>query len=238
MANRLMRRDITFGFCVLLTISQVFVECAVVINGCKKSIAVIGAGPSGLTSAKHAIAQGYDVTIYDQGDEIGGLWVYSDEIGVGKYGLNVHSAMYEGLRTNTPKQLIEFPDHHHPNNTASFPSRSDILKYLHSYADRFNLNEHIQFNHLVIRVLPIANDKWEVIVKDLPNQQFITKVFDAVFVCNGHYFAPRIPEIEGASEFNGKVIHSHDYRTGEIFRGMFLKTSCCLLLSFFLYICN
>lgn len=62
------------------------------------NIAVIGAGPSGLCSAKHAIAQGHKVTIYEQLDDVGGVWIYSDEVGKNKYGLNVHSSLYQELR--------------------------------------------------------------------------------------------------------------------------------------------
>lgn len=40
-----------------------------------KTVAVIGAGTSGLTSAKYSIAQGYDVTIYEQNEQLGGIWV-------------------------------------------------------------------------------------------------------------------------------------------------------------------
>lgn len=78
---------------------------------------------------------------------------------------------------------MQLPNHPYPNGTTSFPSQEDILKYIHSFADHFDLNEHIKLNHLVIRILPIQNDKWEVIVKDLPNNKFITHIFDAVFVC-------------------------------------------------------
>lgn len=131
--------------------------------------------------------------------------------------------MYKGLRTNLPYQMMEFPDYHHnPNNISSFPTQADILKFLHSYADHFNLGKLIKLNHLVVRVLPMENGKWELIVKDLPNNKYITKVHDAVFVCNGHYFAPRLPQIDGANEFKGKVMHSHDFRSAEAFRGMFL----------------
>lgn len=118
---------------------------------------------------------------------------------------------------------MEFPGLPYPNDTIPFPSYKDMLKYMHSYADLFDLNKHIKFNHLVVRVLPIENGKWEVIVKDLPNERFITRIFDAVFVCNGHFFAPSFPEIEGASKFDGKVMHSHDFRNSEAFRGMSLK---------------
>lgn len=116
---------------------------------------------------------------------------------------------------------VKFPDFHHSNDTASFPTQADILKFLHSYADHFELNDHIKLNHLVVRVLPVENEdgKWEVLVKDLPNNRYVTRIFDAVMVCNGHYFAPRIAPIEGANEFKGKIIHSHDFRKAEAFKG-------------------
>lgn len=125
-------------------------------------------------------------------------------------------------RARGPYQLTEFPDHHFPiNYTDSFPLQPDVLKFLHSYADRFGLNKYIKFNHLVIRVHPIENGKWEVIVKDLSNDRFITSIYDAVFVCNGHYFAPHIAKIEDSDLFKGKVLHSHDFRRAEAFRGKF-----------------
>lgn len=115
--------------------------------------------------------------------------------------------------------MLEFPDHFYPNGTIPFPTQPDILKYLYTYTERFNLDSHIKRNHQVIRVLPIENDKWQIIVKDLAHDKFITQVYDAVFVCNGHFFSPRIPKIEGANEFKGRMLHSHDFRTAEAFHG-------------------
>lgn len=67
-------------------------------NDSIQKVIIIGAGPAGLVSARHAIAKGYHVTIYEQNSELGGVWVYTDEIGRNKYGVNTHTAMYQGLR--------------------------------------------------------------------------------------------------------------------------------------------
>lgn len=117
--------------------------------------------------------------------------------------------------------MMEFPDFHHPKNISSFPSQADILNFLHSYADHFDLNKLIKLNHQVIQVLPIENSKWEVTVKDLKKSVYMTNIHDAIIVCNGHYFAPRMPLIDGIDEFKGKIMHSHDFRRAEDFRGMF-----------------
>lgn len=113
---------------------------------------------------------------------------------------------------------MEYPDFPYPEGTQSYPPQSEVLKYLNSYVDKFDLKTHIKFSHLVIRVLPIEKGQWEVIVKDLPNNTFETKIYDAVFVANGHFTAPRIPHIDGVNEFKGKIIHSHDFRTAQAFK--------------------
>lgn len=69
------------------------VESAPILN-----VAVIGAGTSGLVSAKYLLAQGYNVTVYEQAEQFGGIWWYTDKTGKDQYGQNIHSAMYQGLR--------------------------------------------------------------------------------------------------------------------------------------------
>lgn len=122
---------------------------------------------------------------------------------------------------------MEFPDFHHANDTTPFPNQPHMLGFLHSYADYFDLNKHIKFSNLVIRVLPIENDKWEVIVRDLVNNVITTNTYDAVFVCNGHFFEPSMPQIQGANDFKGKMMHSHDFRTPDAFHGMCEEVRFC-----------
>lgn len=90
---------IVVGLLVLLKVC--YIESATIVSTNNKTplnIAIIGAGASGLTAARHALAYGHDVTVYEQAEELGGVWVYTDETGKDKYGLNVHTAMYKGLR--------------------------------------------------------------------------------------------------------------------------------------------
>lgn len=116
---------------------------------------------------------------------------------------------------------MEYPGHSYPKNTLPYPPQADVLNYIHSYVDRFNLKKLIKFRHQIIRILPIENEKWEIVVKDLANNDFKTLIYDVVFICNGNYSSPRIPDLPGTDEFKGKIIHSHDYRDAEAFRGIF-----------------
>lgn len=51
------------------------------------------------------------------------------------------------------------------------------------------------------------------------DRQSQTATYDALVVCNGHYSAPRCPEVKGSDVFPGQVMHSHNYRHNEAFKG-------------------
>ena len=55
-----------------------------------KHVGIIGAGASGLYAAKECLKSGHSVTIFEQSNEVGGVWFYTPEI-------NVQSSMYEKL---------------------------------------------------------------------------------------------------------------------------------------------
>jgi dimethylaniline monooxygenase (N-oxide forming) len=141
--------------------------------------------------------------------------VYTDEIGKDKHGLDIHSSMYQGLRTNLPKEIMHYPDHPFPDQETSYITAEEVLRYYQSYADTFDLGRFIKFEHHVVRVRPLSGNgdsAWEVVVKDLKSYEYQTLIYDAVFVCNGHYNAPLTPQYAGQDLFEGKQMHSHDYR--------------------------
>lgn len=178
-------------------------------------VCVIGAGIAGLCSAKYSLEYGLDVTVYEQINSVGGTWVYTDYTGKGDYNLDVHSSMYEGLRTNLPKEIMGYPDFPIPCQEKSYIPAKDVLEFLKLYANNFGLYEKIKFEHQVIRVTPYKDTQWEVIVKDLANDKIFVEHFDSIIVCNGHYSKPSYPNLIGIENFKGKSLHSHDYRKAD-----------------------
>lgn len=76
----------------------------------------------------------------------------------------------------------------------------------------------MQFLHNVELVEPSVGDrKWMIKVKDLKRNIILEESFDAVMVCNGHYFEPSIPNLKGQKIFQGEQLHSHDYKVPDIF---------------------
>ncbi|XP_066300044.1 uncharacterized protein [Branchiostoma lanceolatum] len=189
-------------------------------------VAVIGAGPAGLCAARFLSAEPdrYLPTVYEQTSAVGGTWVYTDRTGTDQHGLPLRSNMYRNLRTNVPKEAMVFPDFPYDSRLPSFLPHKEVLRYLENYTEHFGLHKYIQSLNRVDAVKPVhVHDgvKWQITTSDvtapdIPN----TEQFDAVMVCNGgRYSVPYTPVIPGTDQFQGRTLHSHDYRVPEPFRG-------------------
>lgn len=61
-------------------------------------IAIIGAGQAGLVAAKYVAEEGFDCCVYEQTDKIGGIWNYTEKVGLDENGFLIQSPLYENLR--------------------------------------------------------------------------------------------------------------------------------------------
>ena len=100
------------------------------------------AGAAGLCAAKNGIEFGCEVTVFEQTNDIGGTWLYTDQVGKDENGLDVHTSIYQGLYTNLPKEIMGYPDFSVPSQENSYVSSKDFLNFLEIYAENFNLCQH------------------------------------------------------------------------------------------------
>jgi dimethylaniline monooxygenase (N-oxide forming) len=63
-------------------------------------VAIIGAGPSGLVAAKYALQAGFDVTVFEASDDLGGQW----------HATASHSGVWPGMHANTSRAMTAFSD--------------------------------------------------------------------------------------------------------------------------------
>ncbi|KAK6142952.1 hypothetical protein DH2020_023300 [Rehmannia glutinosa] len=195
-------------------------------------VAVIGAGISGLTTARALKIEGHQVVVYEKSDQLGGTWVYNPRVESDPLGLDpnrdiVHSSLYHSLRTNLPRQLMGFVDYpfaiRENGDSGNFPCHEEVLQFLNEFAREFGLVELIRFKTEVVQV-ELRNDQW--IVGSRTNEMTLDAVFDAVVVCVGHHTQPRLAEfpvfmlqkLQGMENWPGKQIHSHNYRVPEPFQ--------------------
>uniref|UniRef100_A0A0K2THH7 Flavin-containing monooxygenase n=1 Tax=Lepeophtheirus salmonis TaxID=72036 RepID=A0A0K2THH7_LEPSM len=184
-----------------------------------KKIAIIGAGAAGVCAARRAVSllRNWVPYVFELGSQVGGTWIYDDNVGINlSTGDPIHSSMYKGLKTNLPKEVMAFPDYPFPPSFDSFLKHTEVLKYIQDYSS--NILKYIQFHTKVLSVCP-RGSKWSIETLNLlKNEQQITE-FDAVVVCNGHYSTPTYGQIKGIDSYSGKVLHSHNYRIPEPYKG-------------------
>ena len=167
-------------------------------------VCVIGAGAAGLTTAKHLLEDGFDVTILEKRDGLGGLW-YFDE---------TKSSVTDNTTASTSKTYIQFSDFPMKPETPWFPHHTEYLAYLVDYAREFHLLERIQYN-VGVNHLQKTADGWLVDYGD--NHQ--TAMFDAVAVCSGLHHVPTMPQLPGVESYQGRYEHSSLLKSGQELAG-------------------
>ncbi|XP_061180444.1 dimethylaniline monooxygenase [N-oxide-forming] 4-like [Saccostrea echinata] len=199
-------------------------------NTVKQRVAVIGAGPAGLCCLKHLCdnLSIFEPVAFERNFWPCGLWNYTDQTNKDDFGLPTHSAIYNNLTTNLPKEIQEFPDFPYPKEwTTSYITHQQCLQYLNMFADHFKLRPYIRTHIFVRDVKPLKEAqencrvKWLVTFSPVNKlSEVITEVFDSVLVCNGHYSKAYIPNISGMELFEGRIIHSKEFRHEEHFDGL------------------
>jgi len=64
----------------------------------------------------------------------------------------------------------------------------------------------------------------QVLCKDVVTNKIEFHYFDKVMVANGHYHTPNYSKIPNMDRFKGEYLHSHDFRTREVFEGIYTKS--------------
>ena len=164
-------------------------------------IAIIGAGPSGITALKNLSTNGFNVTCFEMNDQIGGNWVYQDKTG--------HSSIFKTTHIISSKEFSQYSDFTMPDDFPDYPSGSQLLSYFNSYVDKFDLRKHIKFSTQVSKAVP-SHDRWKIYFDESCEE------FDYLIIANGHHWSPRIPTFEG--DFNGELMHSHQFKNNEYFK--------------------
>lgn len=198
-----------------------------------KKVGVIGGGAAGLATARAFLRENdrnqnnqYDVTVFESRDSIGGIWKYEDQTKSGK-----NRPMYRNLRTNLPKELMAYRELPWGGNgkEASYVTHKEVLEYLETYANKFDLLKCIKFRSSVNQLKVLDNEQisleWTTSTGENCDVETHKETFDYVIICNGHYARSSIPKLEGRDNFRGSIIHAIEYDNSEPYAG---KTVLCV----------
>lgn len=157
-----------------------------------KTVGIIGAGVSGLVTAKTLMAVGLDCTVFERAGALGGVWADG----------------YVNFGVQVQRELYEYPDWPLPQGTPDFTPGPVFQKYLEDYAEHFGLTPHIRLHSSVTDIRPREDGKpgWSLAVREKERESRAD--FDLLVVCVGLYSnEPYRPEFPGQEDFGGEIVH-------------------------------
>ena len=182
-----------------------------------RTVAIIGAGMAGLSTARALSEVGFEPTIYEKESEVGGVWAASRR--------------YPGLTTQNVRSTYCFSDYPYPKDYPEWPTGEQVQRYLEGYVDFAGLRDRIRLTTEVTLARQDAlTGRWTVTANDSTEDEF-----DFLVICNGIYSDPFIPEIPGSGPFlaaGGRICHTVDFHDREEARGLHVvvvgygKSSC------------
>ncbi|KAH6644981.1 putative dimethylaniline monooxygenase [Truncatella angustata] len=174
------------------------------------TVAVIGAGSTGLSMLKTLREDGFQVTCFERRTQVGGLWAYTTD-----------KSMTTALRTtvaNISKYTCGMSDFPMPDKYPHHLSQADFQEYMESYAKHFDMHKDIVFGASLKQVVRTLDDtKWRLELEK--DGKIIYEEFDKVALTHGYQTQAITPTFEGQEKFEGTFIHAQQYRSAEDFRG-------------------
>src|SRR2546423_5348683 len=156
-------------------------------------VVVVGAGFAGMYMLHKLRGLGLSVRVYEQGGDVGGTWYWNRYPGAR---CDVESMQYSYSFSDELQQEWDWSERYAP--------QPEILKYANHVADRFNLRSDIQFDTSVERAeFDEDANIWSVTTSDGK-----TVTAKHVVLATGCLSNARMPDINGLSNFKGRVYHT------------------------------
>ncbi|MGH8867772.1 MAG: flavin-containing monooxygenase [Actinomycetes bacterium] len=169
------------------------------------SVAVIGAGMSGLVAAHRLAQAGVPFVVLEKNPEVGGVW---------------YENSYPGCRLDTNNFAYSFSFAQKADWPQQFSPRDAIRDYFRDVSEEFGLRQHIRFR---TEALAATYDEdtatWTVRLRTPDRSEESLRV-SAVVTAVGQLNRPSLPDIAGRDSFAGLSWHSAQWNHDVDLRGL------------------
>jgi cation diffusion facilitator CzcD-associated flavoprotein CzcO len=162
-------------------------------------VAIIGAGFGGLATAVALRRAGFkDLVIIEGADGVGGTW---------------RRNTYPGAACDIQSHLYSFSFAPNASWSRTYARQPEILAYLESVADHFDLRRHLQFGtRLRTAHWNAGTDRWDLRVDRAGQTDTLT--VDVVVSAVGLFGSKKLPDIVGLTDFGGVLMHTAEWNAG------------------------
>jgi len=155
----------------------------------KPTVAVLGAGAGGIVMGIRLKRAGYDFTIYEQSEGVGGTW---------------RDNTYPGAACDVPSHLYSYSFAPNPWWSRTYATQPEILAYLEACTDRFGVRPHVRCGTRIVEARWDAGSlEW--VLTSSEGERYTA---DVVVSGLGMLNVPHVPDIPGAERFTGRSFHS------------------------------
>jgi putative flavoprotein involved in K+ transport len=158
-------------------------------------VIVLGAGQAGLASGYYLQKNQLDYVILEASGQTAGSWP--------KY--------YDSLSLFSPVQYSSLPGMDFPGDFDYYPKKDEVIRYLNDYKEHFNLRVHTYK-----KVVHVSKKDHDFTVRTEDGAEYRAR---AVICATGAFNNPYIPHLPGEDIFEGRTMHSFDYRQPQSFTG-------------------
>ncbi|KAK0389844.1 hypothetical protein NLU13_3417 [Sarocladium strictum] len=169
-------------------------------------IVVLGAGISGIQFLRDATTRlsNIDITVYDKNDHEGGTWAEN---------------RYPGCACDIPSHAYQYSWNPNPRWSRLYAEAPEILAYLRSTVDKFNLGQYMQFSTMCTgAVWDDEASQWTLSLQK-GDGSTTRETCDILISAVGRLNNWKLPQIHGIERFEGRVIHTADWPRDFDFRG-------------------
>lgn len=161
-------------------------------------VGIIGAGVSGLVTAKTMREHGFSVMVFEKENELGGVWA--------------STRRYPNVTTQNTRDTYTFSDFPMPKHYPEWPTGQQVQEYLTNYARQFGIFTSIRFSTSVDRAEAIDGGAGGWTIHTTQHGEASQTVVQFLVVCNGVFNEPNVPSLPGRDLFGGTVLHSTEFR--------------------------
>lgn len=155
-------------------------------------VIVVGAGMMGINAAVKLQQAGFEFTVLEAMDDVGGNWLTNT---------------YPGAAVDTPSRVYSFSFEPNASWTRYYPTGPEFLSYLSRVTDKYGLRDRIRFN------TKVSGAEWDEgrkiwTVQAIRNGKAERHECNVLIMAVGPNNAPNFPKVKNLEAFAGPVIHS------------------------------